>query len=1053
MVKNVLIQFTLSLFLLPVSIVAQTYHFTNFSVKDGLAQSNVSGIVQDSAGFFWLATDGGLSRFDGKNFINYTTEDGLADNNISAIFISKDQLLWLGHKNGSLTVFDGKNFKQIKFSRLPKGKAIVSFYQDKAGSLWISTETGGVIKILSTASNNVTVYSGKEGLSQYVLSTVEDKNGDYWFHTDIGVKRLDKNTRKFEYFTAPFGQITSITRDKDYNLIIGTALGAISRYYPDTKTFEPIINPADVMNITHSGLNYIYPNSIHEDKKGNIWASILNTGVIKHEKTTGKITLFSTINGLAANKVKSIFEDNEGNILLGTSGEGFEIFSGERFVSFSKNNGLLDNQVWAVCQDNNGCYWFGTNGGISIFNPKEKFVENAYKKITAQEGLPNNSVRAIARDRSQNMWIATWGGKVIKYDAQANRLVSVASLNDIVYVLVSCLLIDTKNNLWIGTPEGIIVYDLDNGNVKPIRTIDGLGDNDISCLFEDSKGRIWVGTKQKGVTVIDKKTFKIYNRENGLNNTNISSITEDKNHNIWIGTEGGGAFIYNGKTFVNYKIKDGLVSDFITLLTADKQNNVWIGTNKGLSKYIPEQNTFVSYHDGDGFTGIETKSGAVYNDSEGNVWFGTVNGAFKYNPKADIPVSTEPLTKLLSFKVNLNEYPISDKVKLSYDKNTLNFDFVSISLSNPTGVKYKIMLEGFDKDWKQINNTHETYSNLPHGKYVFKLMACNSSGVCNHQPLIMKIEITPPFWQTWWFYLIAFVTVTGGIITYIKVRERNLRLEKKILEDKVQERTAEVVAQKHIIEEKHKEITDSINYAERIQRSFLATKETLDKNLSEYFVLFRPKDVVSGDFYWAENLPNGNFILATADSTGHGVPGAIMSLLNITSLEKATESSTQPAEILNYTRKNIINRLKRDGSPEGGKDGMDCSLCVYDFKNNKLFISAANNPIWIVRGNKVIEIKPDKMPVGKHDKQDIPFTQHEVDLQKGDIIYSLTDGFPDQFGGSRGKKFMSKNLRAFLLANSHLPMHQQHQVLEKTFIDWLGTVEQIDDVTVIGVKI
>jgi len=291
----------------------------------------------------------------------------------------------------------------------------------------------------------------------------------------------------------------------------------------------------------------------------------------------------------------------------------------------------------------------------------------------------------------------------------------------------------------------------------------------------------------------------------------------------------------------------------------------------------------------------------------------------------------------------------------------------------------------------------------------------------------------------------------------------------------------ETQLQKHIIEEKHKEITDSINYAERIQRSFLATNEHLNQNLSEYFVLFKPKDVVSGDFYWSATLSSpqgggaggGLFALATADSTGHGVPGAIMSLLNITSLEKAIETESSPDKILNDTRKIIIERLKKDGSSEGGKDGMDCSLCVFDFKKNKLLVSNANNPVWIVRNPdtealevsasqteasrtsapSVIEVKADKMPVGKHDKQDVPFTVKEYDLQKGDIIYTLTDGFPDQFGGEKGKKFMSKNLRELLANNSHLPMNEQKEILEKTFKDWVGNLEQVDDVTVIGIRI
>jgi len=286
----------------------------------------------------------------------------------------------------------------------------------------------------------------------------------------------------------------------------------------------------------------------------------------------------------------------------------------------------------------------------------------------------------------------------------------------------------------------------------------------------------------------------------------------------------------------------------------------------------------------------------------------------------------------------------------------------------------------------------------------------------------------------------------------LKMRE-GLAESERILEQKVIERTEEVVRQRHIVEEKHKEITDSINYAERIQRSFLATKELLDENLKDHFVFFKPKDIVSGDFYFAEKLTNNNFLLATADSTGHGVPGAIMSLLNITSLEKAIENQDQPSDILNTTRKIIIERLKNDGSTEGGKDGMDCSVICFDFKKKKIIISASNNPVWIVRGSETIEIKPDKMPVGKHDKQDVSFTQQTIDIKKGDVIYTLTDGFSDQFGGSLGKKFMSKKLRELLSKNAHLPMEEQRSILENTFISWVGDLEQIDDVTLIGVRV
>ncbi|MBK6833392.1 MAG: tetratricopeptide repeat protein [Bacteroidetes bacterium] len=390
----------------------------------------------------------------------------------------------------------------------------------------------------------------------------------------------------------------------------------------------------------------------------------------------------------------------------------------------------------------------------------------------------------------------------------------------------------------------------------------------------------------------------------------------------------------------------------------------------------------------------------------------------------------------------------------------------AITLSNTYNAigNYKLALENYKlytlmRD--SINNDGNRKASIKQQlKYEYERQAtadsvahAKESEVKNAQLAQQKAEISAKQNQQYALFggLVLVVVFAGFMYSRFKVTQR----QKMIIEQKEKE----THSQKEIIEEKHKEITDSINYAERIQRSFLATQTHLNENLNDYFVLFKPKDVVSGDFYWTATLANGRFALATADSTGHGVPGAIMSLLNITSLEKAIETITDPSEILNTTRKIIIERLKKDGSEEGGKDGMDCSLCVYDFRNLKLFVSAAHNPVWIIRASassarsEVIEVKADKMPVGKHDRQDIPFTLQEVELQKGDVVYTLTDGFPDQFGGEKGKKFMSKNLRELLAANSNLPMKEQKQLLEKTFAEWLGNLEQVDDVTLIGVRV
>ncbi len=304
------------------------------------------------------------------------------------------------------------------------------------------------------------------------------------------------------------------------------------------------------------------------------------------------------------------------------------------------------------------------------------------------------------------------------------------------------------------------------------------------------------------------------------------------------------------------------------------------------------------------------------------------------------------------------------------------------------------------------------------------------------------------------FYATIVILAIVSVFLFLLFNRFKLTQKQKMM---IEEKEKETQRQKNLVEEKHKEITDSINYAERIQRSFLASKQMLDTQFNDYFVFFKPKDVVSGDFYWAASKGSATderFMICTADSTGHGVPGAIMSIVNISCLKEAVvKGIVSPDQVLNETRRLVIENLKNDGSKEGGKDGMDCSLLSFDFKNSIVYCAVANNPVWIVRGQQCIEIKPDRMPVGKHDKDYAPFNLYKQELQKGDVIYTLTDGFADQFGGENGKKFKTKQLQDLLLSISHKPMQDQKQELDKVFDGWKGRLEQVDDVTVIGIRI
>jgi serine phosphatase RsbU (regulator of sigma subunit) len=399
-------------------------------------------------------------------------------------------------------------------------------------------------------------------------------------------------------------------------------------------------------------------------------------------------------------------------------------------------------------------------------------------------------------------------------------------------------------------------------------------------------------------------------------------------------------------------------------------------------------------------------------------------------------------------------YPLPENLVLPYQHNALTFKFNAIETGRNFMVNYQFMLKGMEEEWSPITKKSEaTYNNLSEGDYTFLLKAQSPWGVWS-EPTEFSFTVLPPWYRSWWAYLIDAVLFILAIWWIIQLKTKRLKQRQKELEEDVATATQEIRQQKEQVEEAHKEITDSINYAERIQRSFLATKELLSENLQDYFVFFQPKEAVSGDFYWAKKLTNGNFVIVNADSTGHGVPGAIMSILNISAIEQAVkEGLTNPSAIFNATRKTIIERLQNDGSIEGGKDGMDASILSFNADKSKFTYAAAQNPIWVVRGDELIEIKPEKMPIGKHDNDAVPFVGGEFETHKGDVVYTLTDGYQDQFGGGKGKKFKVRPFKNFLISIAQLPMQEQKEKLQHTFTSWKGDEEQVDDVCIIGVKI
>src|ERR1700757_4663035 len=303
--------------------------------------------------------------------------------------------------------------------------------------------------------------------------------------------------------------------------------------------------------------------------------------------------------------------------------------------------------------------------------------------------------------------------------------------------------------------------------------------------------------------------------------------------------------------------------------------------------------------------------------------------------------------------------------------------------------------------------------------------------------------------------VICLLIIVFAINVYRSSRQRhkaNIELARK--NNLIEHQKKEVEHQKEMVDEKQKKILDSIHYARRIQRAVITSDSYISQHVADYFIYYQPKDIVSGDLYWALAGEGNTFYIAACDCTGHGVPGAFMSLLNISILNEVTieKKISQPDLVLNEARKDIIKALNPTGT-EDAKDGMDCILACFDFKKLQLQYAAANNSFYIVRGSEIIMCPADKMPVGKSPRDTEPFTLHTIPLQKGDIVYTLTDGLPDQFGGPKGKKFKYKQLEDILLENRQLPMSEQKEILHKKFEEWRGNLEQVDDVLLIGVRV
>lgn len=1079
---------------------SQVYNFKHYNVKSGFPQSNANKIVQDNNGFLWFATQKGLVKFDGKKYTNITEKDGLISNIVQDVFIDSENKLWVSTNKG-ISILYKKDFTNFNSNNGLKSENVIFTIELPDKTFLINTFEGPYL------------FKNKlfKKLPYLQINSAFIKNNIVLIASNSGLYKLE-NGLFIEYNN----DIVELKRSFN-NVVIDDKCIWLSS---DEGIFKLEGKLFSNFNI-NDGLIDNKINCLLIDSDGILWYGSEGKGLGKYENN--KFINFLPVNGFTNTSVLSLFEDFEGNIWIGGRNGASMLNKKTPFVHFSDVVKYDDEIVLGMKEDKYSNIWFSTFGhGISMYDGDK------FKEFSAKDGLKDNCFYDIETDKDGNLWFASANAGIVKYDY--NKFTYFDEIDNRKIPRVYTVFKDSKNNLWFGTNGmGAIKYDYNKFEIFSCK--ENIISGRVMGISEDVKGSIWISTINDGLIKFDGKKHRIFNYSTGYKIDFVRCSAKSKNGNLWFGTATDGIFKINDKNdtlLVEYINQEtGLSSDNIYLIYFDSNDFLWVGTEKGLDKISFDENqkikTICKYGSEEGFVGVETNINAVLEDLNGNIWFGTVDGATVYKPKLDKQNFIESKTHIIDinlffeetdwklFSDSLDEFNLPIDLELDYNNNHLTFEFAGICFSNPNKVKYKYRLLGQSDIWSpDVFDNHVTFSNITPGNYEFQVISCNDSDLWNTEPSSFKFTINAPFWKRSWFISIIIILIISLTYSIIYFRIKSLQKAKKNLEQKVLERTAEINLQKEEIESQRDEIesqrnivinqkdqleymlhelTDSIKYAKRIQNAILPTNEYINKLIPENFIIFKPRNIVSGDFYWLTEL-EGKVLIAVVDCTGHGVPGGFMSMLGAAFLNEIInkEYITHPGVILRRLRKEVIHSLQQSGIEGEQKDGMDMSLVSFDKKmlietgETILQFAGANNPIYLVSNCKSLvdsledkssthnhlsslthtlyELKGDKMPIGFSDKMD-RYNNIEIKVTKGDSVYMFSDGFADQFGGLKGKKFKYNQFKNIILENSHFEMSEQAKIYNSIFNSWINHIdpttgqyyEQIDDIVFFGFRV
>jgi ligand-binding sensor domain-containing protein/serine phosphatase RsbU (regulator of sigma subunit) len=1054
---------------------AQIYNFKNYNTEHGLSQSQVLSIYQDKKGYMWFGTNsGGVSKYDGNKFYTYNTNQGLVNDIVFSITETHKNELAFGTAKG-ISIYNHINFKTYNEKNGLKNSFVFKLLRDK-DQLWIGTQ-GGVYVL---KNDTIVAFNGDSLLNESSVWTMFlDKKNNIWFGTyGNGVIHYDRVKNKFTHFTAKEGltenTVFSIGEKKNGDILVGTQYGL------------NIINSKLEVRQIHElpNNNNVSISCILNDGNDQFYLGSHSSGVSKFDfQKNNVIVKFDLTNGLANNPIVCSFKDRDGNLWLGSNGSGLFKYHSNKFVYYTKSSGFKENYVNTVSEDLQGNIWVASrNSGLVKIAGKE--LEFFTFKNNVANSIPDNNTNAILPLKDGRILFGTEDGLCVL----DNNKLKTYSTDNFRHKFIISLFQDSKQGIWIGTNDGLFKLSGEDRFTEIIISTKNIA-SQLAILFimEDKNGKIWIGT-EVGLICIDSGKTTIFNKENKFLSSRINNGVFDSKGNMWLGTEEG-LFHYDSKTFKKISADYNLPSTYINFIQLHK-NHLFIGSNNGID-IIPLADFYAGIkknrHLGkdDGLLNLESNSNASAIDSKGRLLVGTVSGLQIYNPALDLPNKNEALLNITEVKLFYGQEDVfnySDKnntnsilpqnLTLPFSKNNLTFKYVGISLIAPEKVMYRYKLQGLDEDWTpEVSKTEVTYSSLPPGTYTFMVKAMNNDGIWNQKEATYSFTILPPWYKTWWFYTLCVIVLFSGIFAYNTIKTKKLVADKQKLEKQVDERTKElreekekvevinkeVIEQKALIENKNIEITDSIKYAKNIQEALLPPLADTENAFDNCFILYLPKDIVSGDFFWYSEHNNKQYI-AAADCTGHGVPGAFMSIVGNNLLKEIINQKniSNPGEILFELHQGVKIALNQNNHENERRDGMDIALCVYDKEKGVIEYAGANRPLWIYRKEKAYELeitKASKYPIGGLELEEKrEYTSHSIPVNSGDTIYIFSDGFADQFGGPRGKKYMVSNMQKLLLDNIQLPMPEQKKNVAASFRNWKDDLEQIDDVLVIGIR-